>query len=172
MKIDQRKLTLFSLIAVVLGAVAVNEFVLKDNSTQDRGLASFGERNEPGQIKWEHELANDVSQDLQGTAHLSKKPSSVDRLMFEMLQGKYEAQLHEGVITKLQVQNSQTPVEISTDRFLKSYGSILRSYDTYIVSNMDQNHELVLLKNKTGKDMGSFLIERDSEGRVVSIDIK
>lgn len=173
MKLDQRKLTILSLIAVVAAAVLVNELVLKDNlSEQDRGIASFGERNEPAQIKWEQDLARTVSQDKQGTSMVAKKPTSIDRLMFEMLEGKYEAELNKGVISRLVVQRNQNPIAIDTELFLKNYGSLLRSYDHYESAQLDPLHESVTLKNKAGDVVGGFIIERDSESHVLTIDVK
>lgn len=174
MMLGQKKITLLSLIAVVLGAVLVNELVLKDNLSDDvnRKVASFGERNEPEQIKWEQELAQTVSQDTNGSSRVAKKPTKVDRLMFEMLEGKYEAELNQGVVSRLIVQRNQTPITMDTESFLKSYGSILRSYDHYESSRLDPLHESIKLKNKSGENVGQFIIERDSSNRIVAIDVK
>lgn len=161
------------MIAVVASAILVNEFVLKDNSMDSgRQMASFGERNEPDQIRWEQELAKSVSQDAQGTSMVGKKPSRIDRLMFEMLEGKYEAELNRGVVSRLVIQRNQTPVQLNTETFMKNYGSVLRNFDRYEVSLLDPLHENVILKNKNGENVGQFVIERDSLNRVVGIDVK
>ena len=75
----QKTITMLSMMLVIFGAVMVNEFVLKSGSAeQDRTLASFGERFEPSQIKWEQELANTISKDPNAKTVLGLDPALPD----------------------------------------------------------------------------------------------
>ena len=67
MSMDQKKLTIITLLVVVAGAVGINEMLIrKENKEQNREVASFGERFVPEQIKWEQELARNVSREAHG----------------------------------------------------------------------------------------------------------
>ena len=72
---NQKKLTIVTLVVVVAGAVLVNEFIVRAGvKDKDREVASFGERFTPEQIKWEQELANTVAKDS-GKIVVGAKPS-------------------------------------------------------------------------------------------------
>lgn len=170
---SQKNITIFTLCAVVLGAVAINEIIIKNSrSESDRAVASFGERYEPGQIKWEQELAKTVSQDTQAKTLLGKKPSLQDRILFEVFAGKYEAKLNQGKIQKISLLENQSPIDLKTDQFMKEYGNSFKAFDSYQVSSVDSSHESIQLKNKTGDSVGQFLIQRDTQGRVLSIEVQ
>lgn len=144
---NQKAVTMISMILVIFGAVMVNEFVLKSGSAdQDRALASFGERFEPNQIKWEQELANTISKDPNAKTVLGTKPNSQDRLMFEVFEGRYEAQLNEGKIYKIAVLPNQAPIELNTEDFMNEYSDMLKQ--------------------------GQLSVQRDDKGRVISIEIQ
>lgn len=159
--------------AVVLGAVFVNEVIVKTGrSDQDRAVASFGERFEPNQIKWEHELAQTVSKDAKAKTLLGSKPNLQDRLLFEVFEGRYEAKLEQGQIQKISLLQNQAPLELKTESFMNEYGTLLKTYDSYAVTNVDARNESVQLKNKAGDSVGLLKIERDDQGRVLNIEIQ
>lgn len=161
------------MIAVVAGAVLVNEMIIKTaNAEQDRNVASFGERFEPDQIKWEQELAQSVSKDTKNKTLLGTKPNMQDRLLFEVFEGRYEAKLDEGKIQKISLLQNQAPITLKTDAFMKEYGTLLKNYDSYSKSQVDALHEDIQLKNKAGADVGVLKIERDDKGRVLNIEVQ
>lgn len=169
----QKNKTVLSLFAVVLGAVVVNEIIIRSSSTeQDRQVASFGERFEPKQIKWEQELAQTVSKETNTKTLLGKKPNLQDRLLFEVFEGHYEAQLDEGKIHKISLLQNQSPIALNTEDFLKEYAPALKSFDSYEVSKTDSKNELIQLKNKNGQAVGQMQIQRDDQGRVLSIEVQ
>ena len=111
---SQKTMIVISMCFVVVCAVGVNEFVLKADSTdQNRQVASFTQRFEPEQIKWEQELANSISKDSQSKTVLASKPNYQDRLLFETFAGHYEAHLDGGKINKITLLPHQAPVELN-----------------------------------------------------------
>ncbi|MBC7420311.1 MAG: hypothetical protein H7328_06235 [Bdellovibrio sp.] len=169
----QRNITIMAMCAVVAGAVFVNEYIIKNvKSDQDRGVASFGERFEPNQIKWEQELAQSVSKDSKAKTLLGSKPNMQDRLLFEVFEGRYEAKLDQGKIQKISLLQNQAPIQLKTDDFMKDYGALLKSYDSYSKSQVDAAHEDIQLKAKDGSAVGVMKIERDDKGRVLNIEIQ
>ena len=169
---NQKTVTIMSMSLVVLGAVMVNEFVLKSGSTdlQNREVASFGERFEPSQIKWEQELANSISKDDKAKTILATKPNSEDKLLFEIFEGRYEAQLIQGKISKIALLPNQAPIELNTIDFMKEYAVAMKDFDTYELTGSTPAADSIQLK-KSGAVVGNLLISRDDKGRVLSIEI-
>ncbi len=173
MAMTQKNLTMLTLCAVVLGAAVVNEVIIRNSNTeQDREVASFGERFEPRQIKWEQELAQTVSKETNAKTLLGKKPNLQDRLLFEVFEGHYEAKLNEGKIQKISLLENQAPIQMDTESFLKDYASVLKNFDHYKISSTDAKNEAVQLKDKSGQDIGKFNIQRDDQGRVLTIEVQ
>ncbi len=168
---NQKAVTIMSMSLVILGAVLVNEFVLKSGSgDQNREVASFGERFEPSQIKWEQELANSISKDDKSKTVLATKPNSDDKLLFEIFEGRYGAQLNQGKISKISLLPNQAPVELNTTDFMKEYASVMKDFDTYELTGSTSAADSIQLK-KSGAVVGNLLINRDDKGRVLSIEI-
>ena len=168
---NQKAITIMSMSLVIFGAVMVNEFVLKSGNTeQNREVANFGERFEPSQIKWEQELANSISKDEQAKTVIATKPSSEDKLLFEIFEGRYEAQLNQGKINKIALMPNQSPIELNTAAFLKDYAVVMKDFDTFEMMESTPQADSVQLK-KSGVVVGNLKISRDDKGRVLSIEI-
>lgn len=169
---NQKKLTIITLFVVVAGAVSINEFILrKTNQDQDREVASFGERFEPEQIKWEQELANSVSKET-GKTLLGTKPSPNEKFFFEALQGKYEASIVDGKLLKISLMTNQTALQLNTDDLIQKYSSVFKEASAFDKSSVDAKTENVTLKNASGKAIGKATILRDDLGRVTQIEIQ
>lgn len=169
---NQKKLTLVTLLVVILGAVMVNEFVIRgSNHDKDREVASFGERFAPEQIKWEQELANTVSKDTNGKTIVAAHPSQNDKFLFEALEGKYESQVVDGKLLKISLIQNSLPLELNTSDIIKKYSSVFKGATAFDIS-AEGATESVLLKNSTGQSIGNVLIHRNNEGRVLDIQIQ
>lgn len=169
---NQKKLTIVTLVVVVAGAVAINEFIIRNSAKeQNREVASFGERFEPEQIKWEQELAKTVSKET-GKTLLGAKPNLNEKFMYEALEGKYEATVVEGKLLKISLMPNQTALELSTDQLIKNYSSIFKGAKSFEKANANASTENVTLKNNSGKSIGQVTIMRDDQGRVVNIEIQ
>lgn len=163
---------MLTLFVVVAGAVLINEFIIRNSSKeQDREIASFGERFEPEQIKWEQELARTVSQRT-GKTLLGAKPSLNEKFLFEALEGKYEASVVNGKLLKISLMTSQTALELNTDVLIQKYSSVFKDARSYEKSEIDQVTENVILKNADGKAIGKVMILRNDQGRVTNIEIQ
>ncbi len=168
-----KKITVFSIVAVVLGSVAVNELVLKTSSTeQNRQVASSAQRFEPDQIKWEQELARTISTDSKAKTVLGIKPNSQDRMLFETFEGRYQAQVNLGKIQKITLLPNQDPIELKTDRFLQHYVTSVKDFSKYEIKPTQNGLDAVDLKDKSGAVIGHIDISRDDKGRVLSIEIQ
>jgi hypothetical protein len=169
----QKNMTILSMCAIVLASVVVNEVIIRNsNNEQDRAVASFGERFEPNQIKWEHDLAKTVSKEINAKTLLGKKPNLQDRLLFEVFEGHYEAKLEQGKIQKISLLENQTPLNVTTEDFMKDYAVAMRSFEAYQVKQIDSKSESVQLKDKAGAEVGLLKIQRDDKGRVLTIEIQ
>ena len=111
---QQKNITIFSMLGIVLAAVLVNETVIRPNEAdQNRQVASLTERFEPNQIKWEQELAKTVSRLPQPKLMIGHRPNLQDRLIYEVFEGRYEAKLEEGKMKKITLMHNQVPLELS-----------------------------------------------------------
>ncbi|OFZ30186.1 MAG: hypothetical protein A2622_10090 [Bdellovibrionales bacterium RIFCSPHIGHO2_01_FULL_40_29] len=170
---NQKTVTILSMSLVVFGAVMVNEFVLKSGSAdQDRAVASFGERFEPNQIKWEQELATAISKDDKAKTVIGIKPNPQDKMLFEIFEGRYEAQLNQGKVNRIALLPHQSPLEINTSDFMKEYADVMKEFDTYEVSTTSPQNDSIRLKGKNGEVVGNMTIQRDDKGRVLSIEVQ
>ena len=144
------------------------------NSDSDRGLASFGERNSSGQIKWEQNVAKEISSDLESQNQL-QKPTLMgwqDKLVYEFLRGKYNVEIKQGFIEKLTLQDQENGIELNVDQFMKTYGSQLKNYKQYELKKVDALNENIELYDQSGQAAGLISITKDDQGRVVTITIQ
>lgn len=178
---NQKKLAVLTLFVVVLGAVLINEFILRKSATylnsdsNNREVASFGERFEPERIKWEQELAKSVSKDT-GKTLLGEKPSLHDKFLFEALAGKYEANFIDGKLLKIKLIDKQTPLILKTEELIKNHASIFKGAQSFAhsfeKSASDAVTENLDLKDAKGQSIGKATILRDDQGRVTSIEVQ
>lgn len=170
---NQKTTTILAMVSVIVASVLVNELVMKATSSdKDRDIASFGERFEPSQIKWEQELANTISKDAHAKTVLGIKPNPQDKLLFEIFEGRYEAQMTDGRIRKISLLPNQDPLEIKTAEFIKEYAALTKDFDIYEMSSSTAQAESVNLKKKSGEVVGNLVINRDDKGRVVSVQVQ
>lgn len=169
----QKTSTIMAMGLVLIASVVVNELVLKATSNdKDRDVASFGERFEPSQIKWEQELANTISKDSAAKTVLGIKPNPQDKLLFEIFEGRYQAQMNGSRINKISLLPNQSPLEIKTADFIKEYAALSKDFDVYEMAQSTALKESVNLKKKSGETVGNLVINRDEKGRVVSVEVQ
>lgn len=168
---SQKKLIILSLLVVVIGAVAVNELVIRNSEQeQNRVLASFAERFQPEQIQWEQELARTVAQDPNRKTLVGAKPSLSDRFLYEALQGRYEAVLTtDGQLARLTLRPQQGALELNMEQLIGQYSALFRGASTFEIK--DKNGTLNL-KNSKGESVGLAVVQRNDEGRITQIEIR
>lgn len=173
MTMNQKKLTILTLVVVVAGAVAVNELIVRvSGQDQNREVASFGERFVPEQIKWEQELAKTVSRDASSKTLFAAKPSVSEKFLYEALEGKYDAQVVNGKLLKISLMQNQEAVLMNTAEVFKKYSEVFKGANSYQTQTLTPTTEAIVLKDTVGKDMGRVTIQRSAEGRVLGIEIK
>ncbi|MCC2679330.1 MAG: hypothetical protein K0R29_1906 [Pseudobdellovibrio sp.] len=173
MVMNQKKLTILTLVVVAAGAVTVNELIMRaGNKEQNREVASFGERYVPEQIKWEQELAKTVSQNV-GKTQIGAKPSISDKFLYEALEGRYNAEVVNGNILKISLRDSNDPVALDVQSAIKKYGAVFKNSTGFsTVKSADGTTEDITLQDNNGKQMGTVSVKRTAEGRVLNIEIK
>ena len=168
----QKKLSILTLFVVLVGAALLNEFILRNSQTeQNREVASFGERFEPEQIKWEQELAKTISRE-NGKTLLGSKPSLNEKFLYEALAGKYEARVVDGKLLKISLLANQTALTLNFDNLIKDYSSIFKNAKAFENLNTGAVTENIVLKNIDGKSIGIVHVQKDDQGRIVNIEIQ
>ena len=170
---DQKKLTVITLVFVVAAAVVVNEMVIRSKSQeQNREVASFGQRFEPEQIKWEQELAKTVSTAADGKTVIAAKPSLSEKFLFEALEGKYDAQVVDGKILRISLLQNQEGINFSSVEVFKKYSGVFKDASKFESKTVENGIESVVLKNSEDRQIGHVTVRRNAEGRVVDIEIQ
>lgn len=169
---NQKKLIIVTLVVVVAAAVTVNELVMRSKSQeQNREVASFGERYQPEQIKWEQELAKTVSRDS-GKTLIAAKPTISDKFLYEALAGQYEAQVVNGKILRISLLQNQEGLSLDTPNVLQKYSAVFKDANGFETKQVDSAIESVVLKNAEGRQIGHVTIRRNTTGKVVDIEIE
>lgn len=161
-----------TLAVVLVGAVLVNELIVRNSANEkNREVASFGERFEPEQIRWEQELAKIVSKEKGSKNLVAAKPSWNEKFLYGALEGRYSADVVEGKLLKISLQQNQTAISLDTQRLISDYSAVFKDAASF-ESQSEGHFENVSLKNSTGKTIGKVIFERDDQGRVLNITIE
>ena len=155
----------------VLGiAFFTHFFFVQRIENQNRDVASFGERNSSGQIKWEQKVAEELAGT--GSVQGSQKLSWHDALVYEYLAGQYSVDIKQGHIQKLELQGQMDGVRFTTKEFIDKFGPKIKNYSQYKINQLDQTTEKVELVDSVGHPAGAFVIQRNDQGRVQSISVQ
>ena len=179
---DQKAVLGLSIISVLVVTVFLNEWIVKsqtqvDMMTGNRGIASFDDRDSVEGIKWEHELAQKLSQEkVAAKSLLAQKPTLKDELIFGFLEGKYKTHVVGSKIESFNFTDSQAgeqPLVIKEKgEFLKIFKSVFSvDYSKVQLQSREGNKEVYKLISSANKDLGLAHFLLDSEGRVLSLQI-
>ncbi len=160
-----------SLGGILLVAFVTNHFFISKIDQTDRGVANFSERNNPKQIKWEHQVAADLAANKE-SVQASVKPNWQDQLVYEVLMGQYDIQTQNGMIQKISLQQSMQGVSVTTQQFVERFGKKIKDFDSYKINKVSSSEEQVQLFDKAGSSSGSFSIKRNESGRLINFDIQ
>ena len=163
---------ILSLSLVVVTAFLTHQFyILKLNKNEaGRDLATFSERNSDQQIKWEQNIAQELSNSKEHV-QMAVKPNWQDQMSFEFLQGQYDVVSAHGQIQKLILQSAKSGVVFDSKDFMSQFGPQIKFYESYQISK-NLNRETVSLYDKVGQSAGSLEITRDEKGHVTEVLIK
>ena len=162
---------LLSLAFVIGTAFVTQQFFVSRLQEKDREVASYGERNSVQQIKWEQNLAKDLSSGKVKT-QMPSQLSWQDVFVYEFLRGQYNLTLRQGHIEKITLQDQQEGFSIDEHQFMSDYGQKMKIYSKYDIKKIDDKSDLVELKDAAGQSAGSFLFNRNDQGRVTEIVVQ
>ena len=180
---DQKAVLGLSIVSVLVMTVFLNEWIVKsqhqvdDFATGNRAIASFDNRDSLEGVKWEHELAQKLSQAKDAAKTLlAVKPTLKDELIFGFLEGKYNTHLVDSKIESFNFTDNQAgdqPLVIKEKgEFLKIFKSVFSlNYAKVQLESRNGQKEVYKLISSTNKDLGQAHFQLDEEGRVLSLKI-
>lgn len=160
-----------ALVGVIAIAFATHYFFVKNIEDKEREVASFGERNSAEQIKWEQNLARDLSAGKVKT-QLGSQVSWQDVFVYEFLRGQYNVSVKQGQIDRITLQEQHQGFAIDVNQFMKDYGSKIKNFSKFEVKKVDPQQDIVELIDASGHDAGAFLFNRNDQGRVTEIVVQ
>ncbi len=171
---NQKKLVFLTLVVVVAGAVFVNEMIVKPNAQeQNRDMASATERYQPEQIKWEQELAKTVSREANTQTVIGAKPTLSEKFLYEALEGRYEAQVVNGRILKISLMPNRDALDVDFANVIKKYSSVFKDAKSFDRKpTAVANGESIALQSADAQTIGLVTVQRNAQGRVISLEIQ
>lgn len=162
---------ILSLALVVVSAFLTHYFFInKLESTDNRGVAAFSERNNAQQIKWEHQVAEELA-DNKAQVQVAVRPNWQDQLAYEFFMGQYDITFDRGQIQKISLQKSMNGVSFTADQFMEKFGRQMKDFASYKKTQSDSKTENINLYDKAGTAVGGFQIIRDENGKVTEFTI-
>lgn len=165
-----KKITLS--LVFVIAIAALTQYVVTQKfseSGRDRNIANLSERNNNVQIKWEQQIADELSsQSIQA----AQRPNIQDQLLYEFFMGQYNLNVEAGVVKAIVLQANMQGVSFDANQFVKLYGSAFKDYKTYSVDNAKNGDQEVKLYGQSGDVVGKFYIKHNSDGRVQEVTIE
>lgn len=162
---------ILSLVGVVATALITQNLFIAKMNEKDRAVASFGERNSQEQIKWEQNLARDLS--AQGAqAQLPTQVSWQDVLVYEVLKGQYQVSFKQGTLDKVILQDNQEGVQIDTEKFMKEFAPKIKKFSKFEIKKGEGPQEIIELQDSLGQSAGSFNFIKNDQGRVTEITVQ
>jgi hypothetical protein len=162
---------ILSLVAIIATAFLTHHFFISRLDHSGREVAAFSERNNAGQIKWEHKVAGELASN-KDKIQASVKPNWQDQLAYEFFMGQYDISAESGQIQKISLQKSMNGVNFNSDQFMEKFGHQIKTYSSYKKSQTDDKIEVIDLFDSSGLLAGSFHIVRNQDGKVVEFIVK
>lgn len=176
---DQKAILSLSIASVLVMSLFFNQWLISGHdkiAVGNRGIASFEGGASAQDVKWEHDLAQKLSQkDLQDPSQLADKPTMRDNLVFGYLQGKYGVKMNENQVESIEfidAEAGEAPLVIEKKAsFLLDYKAALgMSFDQVSLSNHEGNTETYSLISQKNI-VASAQFTMDDQGRVTAVKI-
>lgn len=172
---QRRSVLALSILSVLMLSVISNQWLTKSSEqTRSRGIASIGEVA-VSNVKWEHELANTLSnaKGLSGT--LAERVSLRDELVFGELEGRYGVRIKDGRVESLEytAREGETALNLKNRAaFLMKYRSVLSvSFDQAGLASSAPGVETWNLMTSDKTIVGTAKFTLDNSGNVTSINL-
>lgn len=178
-RVGQQKAVLaLSILSVLILTVLSNQWITRPETSQGNGrtIASIGPMDGGGaNVRWEHELANQLSKSQGLAAHLGVKPSLRDELVFGALEGRYGVRMKEGRVETIEfaARDGEQPLVLK-DRgaFLTKFGSVFAvSYVDAGLAEKSDSEEVWNLMSEDRTIVGRAVFRLDQQGRVSALSL-
>jgi len=161
-----------SLLFVIATAFISYQFFISKLQAKDRQVASFGERNSSDQIKWEQNVAQELSNADAISVQTPTKINWQDSFLYEYLRGQYTISLKKGSIYSIKVQDQKLGLKLDISAFMSAYARNMKEFSDYEVKVIDAKTDQVDLKDRAGQLTGHFIFTKDDQGLVTEITVK
>ncbi len=179
---EQKSVLVLSIASVLLMTVFLNQWLVAGpegqlNGGGTREVASFQPAAFAKDIKWEHALAKQLSDEKESIfSSLAEKPTVRDELIFAFLEGKYGMKLDNGRIRSLEFIDAQAgdqPLVIKDKAdFLRQFSEAFGvEYSEVSLSESSDQTQAFSLINSDKAIIGTATFDLDTDGRVQSIKI-
>lgn len=174
---QQKAVLALSILSVLMLSVLTNQWLTRAESGagNSRTIASLGSSSMVSDVKWEHELARQLSQSKGLAAHFAVKPSLRDQMVFGELEGRYGVHVKDGRVESVEFtgQQGSSPLSIGDrTQFLTKYRSVFALDYSQVGLSSSQNGEEVY--NLMGSDrtiVGRAKLMLDAEGRLTGLTL-
>jgi hypothetical protein len=175
----QKAVLALSILSVLMLSVLTNQWLTRPEGANaslmgNRGIASIRPLSAASDIKWEHNLAQELSKSSGMPAHLAVKPSLRDELIFGSLEGRYGMKVSNGLVESLEFINNGDEALVLKDRaaFLKTYRNVfaIEYADAGLVGVKD-GFEVWNLVGSDRTIVGQAHFKLDDKERMTSLSI-
>lgn len=173
-----------SLLSIVILVTLANNNLMKsvdeDKAAQGggRAIASVGASTVEETEGNKQLIQNLAQRDLSAAAKVGKKPSAIEKLAFEVLEGKYAVRLDDGKISEIEFSNSsELPKPVATlMAFLESHRDLLpadfaKRVKVDRTEEGSQTTEIYQLVNQYSMPVAKVLLRMDAAGRVLAMRV-
>lgn len=174
---QQRAGLALSILSVLTISIVLNQWLTKPSevSAAGRGIASYEGPKDANAIKWEHELALQLSRSENTQGQLGVKPTLSDDLIFGALEGRYGAQLKEGRVASLEFAAGDAAGTLRlSDResfLLKYRGAFAVSFDQVSLMSSGEGQEVWGLYGGGKTLVGRATFAMDPGGHVTTVHV-
>lgn len=174
----QKSVLALSILSVLMLSVLSNQWLTRTNDqVHSRGIASVGPAASVSDVKWEHELASQLSNGKGVTGNMAERPSLRDELVFGDLEGRYGVRIKDGRVESLEYtaanREGETALELK-DRsaFLMKYRSVLAvNFAQAGLASKADGQEVWNLLGSDKTIVGTAKFSMDASGRVTAITL-
>lgn len=143
------------------------------SSSSGRKIASVGDQNIQPSAALTDRLVKELKY-AQSEQKSAVRPSAMDRLLFEKLDGRYSVTTVQGKLLTLELSEAKQGIEVANEiEFVRDFAALLDMTDVSTLESRqegDQTHTLLAGSSMSAMDQKSFFeMVLDSTGRLLSL---
>lgn len=175
---NQKAVLALSILSILMISVFSNQMITRpEQQAAGRGIASLGPLQSQADVKWEHRMARELSQQRGLAAHLAVKPSLRDDLIYGSLQGRYAMRLDGDRVSSLEfIRNERSDAPLA----IRDRGALLTKYRAAFAVPFQ---EVSLVKTEASEEVwnligsdktivGTAKVGLDGAGHMTSLSVK